>query len=453
MTVCTLIIQNEDAEAGRLLANLFRALHFDQTTFSFASLDRLGVLNREHAEKLISAKLAGAYTPTEWDRAFRLIEDYADPPGDRGIGAGSDDSDAMMLAGLRETYTPKKPANSQAPAAQPRPRGEAHIERSRPPQRQTFTRPPNIADARVEGFERTRPPQTPNAPDAREGFERNRPPQALAPSPNIADGKVEGFERTRPPQTANVPDAAERFERNRPLQIEKSAAPRPGASASPRPLPVDKNHPDSPPRTLPPIDFPRAETTGFTRARPPEHFSAAADSGRSEPHEPPQFLIPSDSLWQTDAGNRRALPDDRGGEAAGLPARREPIINLDAPLPPENRSDRDTDRGGGHDKLMYGLLAIIVAAALAFVAVNYSLFYKPAASIVTGKPGPAASPAPATRVIADPAALSERVPLLPVSRQANPQPPLRGMAVPAWKSAKPVAAEATGKTLSSSVEH
>ncbi|MBC7943716.1 MAG: PEGA domain-containing protein [Burkholderiales bacterium] len=389
LTVCTLIIENDDIESSRILANLFRALYQDQTAFNFSALNQLGALNREHAEKLIAAKLAGAYTPVEWERAFRLIEEYADPylPAAPANPEVSEETGYLddALAGLREQYLAPSPEAPPKPLPQPQQQPERSpssqsIERERAQPRQPFEKPA----------------AAPTAPAVTPAVKAE--PQRTQPAP---------AERIRSIQQTRLTEPTRPPERTPPTEPSRQQTPR---KSQP---PIQRAEPRQHfARTDPPI--------GFVRTEPPPQVSARHDRGERDKRDdagPVNFIVPPDSFRQPGNADFDAL-------------RREPIINLDVPLQPDRESNGEPERGG-HDKLMYGLLALIIIAALAFVAINYSLFYK------GGIPGLSKSAEvsrlpdlQARKVLASAATLSGPIDLIPVSQKTAIAPP-RGMAFPA----------------------
>jgi len=407
LTVCTLIIENEDAESSRILANLFRALYQDETAFNFAALNQLGALNREHAEKLIAAKLAGAYTPVEWERAFRIIEEYADPylptaaanPGAREETTYRDDA----LANLRGQYPappPVAPSKPLPPPEQVQRQPAITVENhapltSRLPE-QVQRQPAGQAEKQSEKTppradldpERARPRQQFEKPAAVPGASAVRTePQRSQPSPAERPRSIQQARLTEPTHAPERTQATERQQAPRKIQP-----------------PIQRGEPrQNFARTDPPV--------GFIRTEPPPQFSAGQDrDDRDSRNGPVNFVVPPDSFRQP-------------GNADFGAVRREPIINLDVPLQPDRDTNDEPERGG-QDKLMYALLALIIIAALAFVAINYSLFYK------GGIPGLGKSAevsrvpeAQARKVSASAAALSGPVDLMPVSQKTVVPPP------------------------------
>lgn len=373
LTVCTLIIQGEDADASRILANLFRALYYDETAFNFGTLNRLGALNREHAERLIAAKLAGAYAPVEWERAFALIEDYAEPfrPA---VAAGDETDDGDdSLVDLRERHP--APAAPQIRATPPEPA-------ARPEPRLQPDETPTISQTKSE-----QPRESPY----RQPIEKSQP----APVAKSGPGPTRQLtERTGPRPTR---------------QPTERTGPRPARQPTERTGPRPAINPVQSPfeRVSPRTNFNRAESSiGFVRTEPPIQLDTPNDE------RPVTFTVPSDSLRQA--------------SGAFESTRREPVIDIDMPLHADRETEVEPERGG-HDKLMYGLLVLIVIAALAFVAVNYTLFYKGGGISGFGKSSEASGVVKvgAQNVGVGPAILREHSDLPPVS-QKKPSPP-RGM--------------------------
>lgn len=74
--VCAHIIQHAGDPSSRALAALVRALYEDASAFNFESLDCLGPVTRQYAERLISARLWGALPEAEWQQAVSTVASY-----------------------------------------------------------------------------------------------------------------------------------------------------------------------------------------------------------------------------------------------------------------------------------------------------------------------------------------------------------------------------------------